>query len=162
MNLKFLLRPFDPQNNLLLFDKFVSRFFDTDIVADDVEAVLQRFESYRQLYPDTTFPTDDDVRAIWDDLQVSSKYLVATHDIEHALRDVDQDVAGEYELAIILALQPRNSVDRIYGVLAASTLTLGILRSHSTKPIQGIVKGLKRALCEDTRLATSSCAPITL
>jgi ubiquinone biosynthesis protein Coq4 len=162
MNLKFLLHPFDPQNNLLLFDKFVSRFFDTDIVADDVEAVLQRFEIYRQLYPDTTFPTDDDVRAIWDDLQVSSKYLVATHDIEHALRDVDQDVAGEYELAIILALQPRNSVDRIYGVLAASTLTLGILRSHSTKPIQGIVKGLKRALCEDTRLATSSCAPITL
>jgi len=151
MNLKFLLHPFDPQNNLLLFDKFVSRFFDTDIVADDVEAVLQRFESYRQLYPDTTFPADDDVRAIWDDLQVSSKYLVATHDIEHALRDVDQDVAGEYELAIILALQPRNSVDRIYGVLAASTLVLGILSSQSVKPVQGITKGLRRALREDTR-----------
>lgn len=148
--LRFLRDPFDPVNNVLLFTRFVEPWLPTWVPADDapcLDAVLESFDGWRESHPEYQFPDEARLREIWSQLGPASKELVYTHDTNHIVRDVRQDAAGEYELAVLMLLDPDHRLDRAYAGLALTTLPLGILRSPNgpTAPIRGVVRGFLRA-----------------
>ena len=141
---RFLRDPFDPVNNSLLFDALIARHIDHDIVAESIDAAVECIKEHSRQHPDFQFPDVDSLRALWDEISPATKYLIMTHDVEHALRGIPQSISGEYDLAFSLMCDPRHKIDRLYGFIACSTAPYGALRSRSLAPYFGILKSSKR------------------
>lgn len=140
----FLFDPFDPVNNSHLFDAFVSRHIRHDLVGMTFDEAAAVIEAHRAHHTNYQFPDIDVLRDVWPRLSTATKYLILTHDLEHALRDIPQTVSGEYELAFSLLCFPRHKIDRLYGLIACATAPYGALHSRSLAPYFGMLKSAKR------------------
>lgn len=140
----FLFDPFDPANNSCLFDALVSRYIEHDVIGLTLEEAASVLEEHRARHVNYQFPDIDELRDVWPKLSAATKYLILTHDVEHALREIPQSVSGEYELAFSLLCAPRHKIDRLYGLIACSTAPYGALYSRSLAPYLGMLKSTKR------------------
>lgn len=148
--LDFLRDPFDPVRNALLLSELERYLPDPGLdYPESVDAAVECITLWRQvLPPEVNLPDPEQVRALWPRLGPRARQLVCTHDVDHHGWRCAQDVAGEYELAVLLLLNPDMRVDRLYGTLALSTLPLGMLRSPDglLAPVAGTARGLWRFL----------------
>lgn len=146
--LGFLLDPFDPVRNVRLFSRFIDPHLPSWLAGceESLDATISALESWQELYPDVKFPHPDELRAVWGTLGPRAQLLAAYHDTHHALRKCAQDVAGEYELATLMLIDPDWNTDRLYGALTLLTLPLGALRSPDgiTAPARGVARALIR------------------
>lgn len=150
--LGFLNNPFDPVRNALLLS-VVERFLPDPELDYPlcVDAAVECVTAWRNvLPPEVMLPAPEQVKALWDQLGPRARSLICTHDPDHHARGCAQDVAGEYELAALLLLDPDGPVDQLYGALALSTLPLGTVRSPDgfLAPARGALRGLGRFLLE--------------
>ncbi|NDJ14088.1 MAG: hypothetical protein EBY17_23325 [Acidobacteriia bacterium] len=147
--LRFLHNPFDPLNNVQMFNRFVEPWLPVWLTSGEapcLDAVLEAIALWRELHPEYIFPDEAELRDVWDRLGPASKELIYTHDTNHIVRHVRQDAAGEYELATLMLLDPDTVLDQAYGGLVLATLPLGSLRSPDglLAPIKGVLRGILR------------------
>ena len=157
--LRFLHNPFDPANNVALFSAFDRLFPDHGPQPpEDPDAAWRmlcraRRDVERVFGAGWIWPEEQAFKAAWPGLTPRARWLALYHDGLHATLDVEQDAAGEYELAARLLRGERKAfvgsgatdyfagLHRLYGALALSTLPVGVLRAGAA-PLRGAMAGL--------------------
>jgi hypothetical protein len=158
--LALLANPFDPANNVALFSAFdrllpqpTERLLPED--PDAAWRVLCRVRGTveRSCGAGWQWPEEQAFKTAWPTLTPRARWLVLWHDALHATHGIEQDAAGEYELAVRLLTMPsrwfRSSampstlagLHRVYGALALATLPVGMARA-GTAPLRGALAGL--------------------
>lgn len=157
----FMADPFDPQNNIALFsafDRMLPQSADLKTTSDPDAAWLGicaiRTHIERTYGPGWKWPEEHAFKSAWPSLTPRARWLVTMHDALHVVLDVEQDAAGEYELAVrIIAARPalfrRHAVPpaaeralRAYGALALCTVPIGMTRA-GLAPLRGVLAGLR-------------------
>lgn len=154
--------PFDPANNIRLFsaiDRHVPiEWWETQPPADpDIAWTLLGHvrKAVERAYPGEgwRWPEEQTFKSLWPTLTPRARWLVLFHDPLHVALEVEQDAAGEYELAVrLLTISDRifacagvpamtAQLHRIYALLALSTLPVGCLRA-GLAPVRGVLAGL--------------------
>ena len=155
--------PFDPNNNVSLLsaiDRHVPGEWwetqppeDPDVAWTLLGHVRRMVETF---YPGEgwRWPEEAAFKSMWATLTPRARWLVLYHDPLHVVLEVDQDAAGEYELAVRLLSVPDRmlahagvpamvvQIHRIYALLALSTLPVGCLRA-GLAPVRGVLAGLR-------------------
>lgn len=156
----FLADPFEPQNNVALFAAF-DRWLPQPtecLPPEDPDRAFRMLLDLRASIEESfgrgwLWPEESAFKAAWPTLTPRARWLVLYHDGMHASLDVEQDVAGEYELAARLATMPARwfrgfsipeanaGTLRAYGALALATLPVGMYRA-GLAPLRGALAGL--------------------
>ena len=157
---RFLADPFDPANNVALFSA-VDRLLpapDGKLPPDDPDAawrVLCNIRLGAEAVNGTgwLWPEEAAFKAAWPGLTPRARWLVLYHDAHHVCLGIEQDAAGEYELATRLLFASSRwfrseampdhieRLHRAYGALSLCTLPVGVARG-GLAPLRGILAGL--------------------
>lgn len=165
--LAFLANPFDPANNVALFSALDRHLPPPD--GDDVRLPPEDpDEAWRVLCvvrlgaegvggAGWLWPEEQTFKASWPGLTPRARRLVLWHDALHVVLGIEQDAAGEYELATRLLMAPpawfRGAampgpiarLHRVYGALSLCTLPVGVARG-GVAPLRGVLAGLRDVL----------------
>ena len=161
--LALLANPFDPANNVAIFaalDRRLPQPTDRLPPEDPSEAwyVLCQVRATveRSHGAGWQWPEEQAFKATWPGLTPRARWLVLWHDALHATHGIEQDAAGEYELAVRLLTAPSRwfrggampetlaGLHRVYGALALATLPVGVARA-GIAPLRGVLAGLRGA-----------------
>lgn len=160
--LRFLHNPFDPANNVALFsalDRLLPDF--GPLPPEEPDAAWRmlcraRRDVERVFGAGWIWPEEQAFKSAWPGLTPRARWLALYHDGLHATLGVEQDAAGEYELAARLLMGERRAfvgsgatayfsgLHRLYGALALSTLPVGCLRA-GVAPLRGVLAALRGA-----------------
>lgn len=162
--LRFLANPFDPANNIALFaalDRHLPEPADADAKRppDDPDEAWRVLCAVRLSMEGLggqgwLWPEEQAFKAAWPGLTTRARWLVLWHDALHVALGVEQDAAGEYELATRLLLAPSRwfrgsampsplaGLHRVYGALSLCTLPVGMARAGAA-PLRGVLAGLR-------------------
>ena len=162
--LRFLANPFDPANNVAIFaalDRRLPQPTDRLPPEDPAEAwrVLCQVRATveRTCGAGWQWPEEQAFKAAWPTLTPRARWLVLWHDALHATHGIEQDAAGEYELAVRLLSMPSRwfrggatpstlaGLHRVYGALSLCTLPVGMARAGFA-PLRGVLAGLRWAV----------------
>ena len=162
--LRFLSNPFDPATNVALFAA-LDRHLPEPADADAKRPPDDPDEAWRVLCAvrlgaeglggqGWLWPEEQAFKAAWPGLTTRARWLVLWHDALHVLGGVEQDAAGEYELATRLLLAPSRwfrgnampaplaGLHRVYGAMSLCTLPVGMARAGFA-PLRGVLAGLR-------------------
>lgn len=160
--LALLANPFDPANNVAIFAALDRRMPQpTDRLPPEDPSEAWRVLCHVRATVERTcsagwqWPEEQSFKAAWPTLTPRARWLVLWHDALHATHDIEQDAAGEYELAVRILTVPigytlrRHAVPhsaeralRVYGALALATLPVGVARA-GLAPLRGALAGLR-------------------
>lgn len=164
--LAFLANPFDPANNVALFAA-VDRLLpppdgdDVRLPPEDPDEAWRILCAVRQGAEGVggggwLWPEEQAFKAAWPGLTPRARLLVLWHDALHVALGIEQDAAGEYELATRLLAAPSAwfrgaampvpvaRLHRAYGALSLCTLPVGVARG-GVAPLRGVLAGLRWA-----------------
>lgn len=161
--LSFLRDPFDPAVNVALFSALERHLPQPDgqdrLPPDDPDVAWRELCGIRLGVEGLggggwLWPEEQAFKSAWPSLTPRARQLVLWHDALHANLGIEQDAAGEYELAArMLFATPgwfRHSampgaiagLHRAYGALTLCTLPLGVARA-GIAPLRGVLAGLR-------------------
>ena len=159
--LRFLSNPFDPATNVALFaaaDRLLPQ--PVELLPPEEPDVAWRVLCAVRLGAEGLggqgwlWPEEQAFKAAWPGLTTRARWLVLWHDALHVLGGVEQDAAGEYELATRLLLAPSRwfrgnampaplaGLHRVYGAMSLCTLPVGMARAGFA-PLRGVLAGLR-------------------
>lgn len=160
---RFLADPFDPANNVALFAA-VDRHLPPPDAADrlppddpaEAWALLCNVRLGVEGLVDGgwRWPEEQAFKAAWPGLTPRARRLVLWHDALHVALGIEQDAAGEYELATRLLFATSEwfrhsampgsiaALHRAYGAMTICTLPLGIAHA-GVAPLRGVLAGLR-------------------
>lgn len=161
--LALLANPFDPRNNIALFSAIDRRLPQpTDRLPPEDPTEAWRVLCHIRAAVERTWgagwqwPEEHAFKSVWPGLTPRARWLVLWHDALHAAHGIEQNAAGEYELAVRLLSMPSRwfrisampktlaGLHRVYGALALATLPVGVARA-GLAPLRGALAGLRGA-----------------